>query len=361
MLSWIFDDSAERARHKVTGIFAILVAANIAVWLWAFAEFRASPLLLGTALLAYSFGLRHAFDADHIAAIDNVTRKMMQEGSYPIAAGFFFSLGHSTIVVGLALAVALATTALQGHFGVLQEIGSVIGTSASALFLFAIAFANILVLIQVWRALQVVNKGGRIAAADVDHILAKRGFLGRLLRPAFSLIERSWQLYPLGLLFGLGFDTATEVGVLGISAAQAAHGLSMWSILVFPALFTAGMSLMDTTDSTVMVGAYGWAFVKPIRKLYYNITITLASVVAALVVGGIEVLGLIGGKLGLDGVPWRLVAMLNDNFGIVGYSIVGFFIVCWVASYLLYKAHGCDRDSEPSSTVASFKASNSPG
>ena len=158
------------------------------------------------------------------------------------------------------------------------------------------------------------------------------------MRPAFSLIERSWQLYPLGLLFGLGFDTATEVGVLGIAAAQAAHGLSIWSILVFPALFTAGMSLMDTTDLTVMVGAYGWAFVKPIRKLYYNITITFASVVAALVIGGIEVLGLIGDRLRLEGPLWRLVGTLTDNFGVVGCSLVAFFIVCWIASYLFYKA-----------------------
>lgn len=148
------------------------------------------------------------------------------------------------------------------------------------------------------------------------------------------MIERSWQLYPLGLLFGLGFDTATEVGVLGISAAQAAHGLSIWPILVFPALFTAGMSLMDTTDSTVMVGAYGWAFLKPSRKLYYNITITLASVVLALVVGGVEILGLIGGKLGLEGSPWLLFAMLNANFGAVGYSIVALFVVCWIISHL---------------------------
>jgi nickel/cobalt transporter (NiCoT) family protein len=343
MLSQLFDDSPAYARRKVTGLFAILVGANLLVWLWAFAEFRDSPLLLGTAFLAYSFGLRHAFDADHIAAIDNVTRKMMQEGRYPIAAGFFFSLGHSTVVVGLALVVALTTTALQSRFDTLRGIGGLIGTSVSALFLFAIAFANILVLIQVCRALQAVKRGRRLDAEGVDNILAKRGLLGRLLRPAFAMIERSWQLYPLGLLFGLGFDTATEIGVLGISAAQAAHGLSIWSILIFPALFTAGMSLMDTTDSTVMVGAYGWAFVKPIRKLYYNITITFASVVTALVIGGIEALGLIGDRFGLEGPVWRFIAMLTDNFGMVGYSIVGFFIVCWIASYLIYRAGGYDR------------------
>src|SRR5271168_4298668 len=176
MLSQLFDDSPAYARRKVTGLFAILVAANLLVWLWAFAAFRDSPLLLGTAFLAYSFGLRHAFDADHIAAIDNVTRKMMQEGRYPIAAGFFFSLGHSTVVVGLALAIALTTTALQGHFDAFRNIGGIIGTSISALFLFAIACANLLVLIQVIGALQAVKKDGRVNETDVESILAQRGF-----------------------------------------------------------------------------------------------------------------------------------------------------------------------------------------
>jgi high-affinity nickel-transport protein len=343
MLSHIFDDAPERTRGKVMGMFAILVTANIAAWLWALIAFRDSPLLLGTAFLAYSFGLRHAFDADHIAAIDNITRKLMQEGRRPIAVGFFFSLGHSTIVVIMVLALALATTALQSRFAAFTDIGGAIGTSISALFLFTIAAANILVLMQVYRALQAAKKGGRLAADDVDQILAKSGVLGRLLRPAFTLIERSWHVYPLGLLFGLGFDTATEIGLLGISAAQAVHGLSIWSILVFPALFTAGMSLMDTTDSTVMVGTYGWAFVRPIRKLYYNMTITFASVVAALVIGGIEVLGLIGDQLGLEGPFWRFVAALGDNFGLVGYSIVAFFIASWIVSYLLYKAKGYEK------------------
>jgi nickel/cobalt transporter (NiCoT) family protein len=343
MLSHIFDDAPERTRGKVMGMFAILAAANIAAWLWALIAFRDSPLLLGTAFLAYSFGLRHAFDADHIAAIDNITRKLMQEGRRPIAVGFFFSLGHSTIVVIMVLALALGTTALQGRFDAFSDIGGAVATAVSALFLFTIAAANALVLMQVCRALQAAKKGRRLAGDDVDQILAKGGVLGRLLRPAFTLIERSWHVYPLGLLFGLGFDTATEIGLLGISAAQAVHGLSIWSILVFPALFTAGMSLMDTTDSTVMVGTYGWAFVRPIRKLYYNMTITFASVVAALVIGGIEALGLIGGRLGLEGPFWRFVAALGDNFSLVGYSIVGFFIVSWIASYLLYKAKGYDK------------------
>jgi high-affinity nickel-transport protein len=198
-------------------------------------------------------------------------------------------------------------------------------------------------LIQVYRALQAAKNGARLAEDDVNRVLANSGVFGRLLRPAFALIERSWHVYPLGLLFGLGFDTATEIGLLGISAAQAAHGLSIWSILVFPALFAAGMSLMDTTDSTVMVGTYGWAFMRPIRKLYYNMTITLASVVAALVIGGIEALGLIGDKLGLEGGFWQFIATLADNFALVGCAIVAFFVVSWIVSYLLYRAKGYDK------------------
>jgi nickel/cobalt transporter (NiCoT) family protein len=343
MLSHIFDDAPERTRGKVIGMYAILVGANVAAWLWALIEFHDSALLLGTSFLAYSFGLRHAFDADHIAAIDNITRKLMQQGRRPIAVGFFFSLGHSTVVLALVLAIALTTTALQDRFAVLKNVGSTVGTAVSVVFLFTIAAANIIVLIQVYRALRTAKTGGRLAEDDVNQILANSGVLGRLLRPAFTLIERSWHVYPLGLLFGLGFDTATEIGLLGISAAQAAHGLSIWSVLVFPALFTAGMSLMDTTDSAVMVGTYGWAFVRPIRKLYYNMTITLASVVAALAIGGIEALGLIGDKLGLEGRFWQFVATLADNFALVGYAIVAFFVVSWVASYLFYKARGYDN------------------
>jgi nickel/cobalt transporter (NiCoT) family protein len=343
MLADIFDDAPNRARGKIVGLFAILIAANAGAWLWALVEFRGNALLVGTALLAYSFGLRHAFDADHIAAIDNITRKLMQEGRRPIAVGCFFSLGHSTIVVALVLAVALATTALQTHFAAFKEIGGVVATTISATFLFAIAAANVVVLIQVHAALRTARMTGRLPQQGIDQILENSGLLGRLLRPLFALIERSWHAYPLGLLFGLGFDTATEVGLLGVSAGQAAHGLSIWSVLVFPALFTAGMSLMDTADSTIMVGAYGWAFVNPMRKLYYNMTITFASVVAALVVGAIETLGLIGDKFGLEGTLWRHVAAVNENFSLVGYSLVAFFVVCWIASYLRYKAKGYDR------------------
>jgi high-affinity nickel-transport protein len=343
MLSQLFDDTAERTRIKMIGMYALLIAGNVGAWLWALSEFHSQPLLLGMAFLAYSFGLRHAFDADHIAAIDNVTRKLMHEGRQPLAAGLFFSLGHSTVVVGLAVVIALASSGLQGHFNSLKDIGGLIGTSVSALFLFAIAAANALVLMQVYRAFKSFKQDGRLPEADIDDILLKCSFLGYIFRPAFRVIKRSWHMYPLGLLFGFGFDTATEVGLLGISATQAAQGLLVWSILVFPALFTAAMSLVDTTDSTLMVGAYGWAFVKPVRKLYYNMTITFVSVIAAVIVGSVEGLGLIGSKLGLGGPFWHSMAMLSDNFGVIGYGIVAFFIASWLISFAIYKAKGFDR------------------
>jgi len=295
--------------------------------------------------LAYSFGLRHAFDADHIAAIDNVTRKLMQEGRRPVGVGLFFALGHSTIVVALSIALATTATALQTRFDTFKSVGGIVGTAASALFLFAIAVANVLVLISVYRAFQTVKNGSRLVEEDLNLMLAKRGLLGQVFRRLFRVIERDWQMYPLGLLFGLGFDTATEVGLLGISATQASRGLPIWSILVFPALFTAGMTLIDTTDSIVMLGAYGWAFVKPIRKLYYNLTITAVSVMVAVVVGGLQTLNLIGDQLGLSdaGGFWGAVGSLNDNFGVLGYLIVGIFITAWLISYVVYRINRYDE------------------
>jgi nickel/cobalt transporter (NiCoT) family protein len=344
-LSELFNDRSKNIRAKVIGISVLLAVANIAAWVWTIVSFHDFPVLLGTAALAYSFGLRHAFDADHIAAIDNVTRKLMQEGLRPVGVGLFFSLGHSTIVVALSIALAITATALQNRFDTFKSIGGIVGTAVSALFLFAIAVANVLVLISVYRAFQTVKNGGRFVEEDLNLILAKRGFFGRLFRRLFRVIEWSWQMYPLGVLFGLGFDTATEVGLLGISATQASRGLPIWSILVFPALFTAGMTLIDTTDSILMLGAYGWAFVKPIRKLYYNVTITAVSVIVAVVVGGLETLNLIGDQLGLTdaGGFWGAVGSLNDNFGVLGYLIVGIFIAAWLVSYVIYRVNRYDE------------------
>ena len=333
----LFNDEDHNTRGKILGISGLLLAFNIAAWAWAVAAFHSFPLLLGTAFLAYSFGLRHAVDADHIAAIDNVTRKLMQEGKKPVAVGLMFSLGHSTIVIAGSIAIAGTALALQHRFDGVREIGGVIGTLVSTLFLFGIAIVNLVVLRSVYRTFARVRRGEPYVEEDLDLLLGNRGFLSRLFRPMFAMIRRSWHMYPLGFLFGLGFDTASEIGLLGISAAEASKGLSLWSILVFPALFAAGMSLIDTTDNILMLGAYGWAFVKPIRKLYYNMTITSVSVVVALVVGGIEALGLFAGQLHPQGAFWTLVNKLNDNFGLLGYCIVAVFAMSWIVSIAIYR------------------------
>jgi high-affinity nickel-transport protein len=333
----LLSDEAGNIRAKVIGMYGILLVFNLAAWIWALLAFHRFPVLLGTAFLAYSFGLRHAVDVDHIAAIDNVTRKLMQEGKRPVAVGFMFSLGHSTIVVLGSVAIAGTAFALQHRIDAFRNIGAVIGTLVSTLFLFGIAIVNLIVLLSIYRAFTRVRHGEPYVEDDFDLLLGNRGFLARLFRPVFRMIRSSWHMYPLGILFGLGFDTATEIGVLGISAAEAAKGLSLWSILVFPALFAAGMSLIDTTDNILMLGAYGWAFVKPIRKLYYNITITLISVVVAFAVGGIEALGLLAAQFHLKGNVWDLVNKLNNNFGVLGYFIIGLFAMSWIVSVAIYK------------------------
>lgn len=339
----VFSDSSTEVRSKLFGIYSLLIAINVLAWIWAVVAFRNHPLLLGTALLAYGFGLRHAVDADHIAAIDNVTRKLMQEKKRPVAVGFFFSLGHSTVVVLASVAVAITASAMQTRFDHYKEIGGVIGTLVSALFLFAIALMNLIILKSIYSAWRHVRNGGKYVEDDFDLLLADRGFLSRLFRPLFRLITRSWHMYPLGFLFGLGFDTATEIGLLGIAATQASRGLSPWAIMVFPVLFSAGMSLIDTLDGHLMLGAYGWAYLKPIRKIYYNMTITLVSVIVAVVIGGIEALGLIAGQLKLQGPVWDAIGTLNDNFGTLGYIIIGIFVLSWIASVLIYRAKRFDE------------------
>jgi high-affinity nickel-transport protein len=293
--------------------------------------------LIGTALLAYTFGLRHAVDADHIAAIDNTTRKLMQGGKRPVAVGFFFSLGHSTIVIALSVAVAFAAVTLKARFEDMRSIGGVISTSVSAGFLLVLAIVNVMILVSVVKTFRRVQRGERLVEEDLDMLLNRRGFLSRIFRPLFRLVSRSWHMYPIGFLFGLGFDTATEVALFGISAAQAADGMSLATILIFPALFTAGMCLVDTIDGVLMLGAYGWAFMKPVRKLYYNITITFVSVVVAVLIGGIEALALIADKLELKGGFWDLIGTASDNFGLLGYMVIGLFAVSWLVSVLFYK------------------------
>jgi nickel/cobalt transporter (NiCoT) family protein len=334
--------SSGNVRNRIIGIYGLLGVVNIGAWIWAMIALHDKPILLGTAFLAYTFGLRHAVDADHIAAIDNVTRKLMQEGKRPLSVGFFFSLGHSTIVIVLSLIVYMTASAFENQLDSLKDIGGVIGTSISAFFLIAIALANIVVLRGVWRSFQEVRKGGRYADQNLDMLLGG-GILARIFRPLFRTISRPWHMYPVGFLFGLGFDTATEVAILGISAAAATKGLSVGSMAVFPVLFTAGMTLVDTTDGVLMVGAYGWAFIKPVRKLYYNLTITFVSVIVALIVGGIEAIGLLKDQLHLTGGAWDFIDSLNDNFGTLGFTIIGVFVLSWIASVIIYRVKGFDR------------------
>jgi nickel/cobalt transporter (NiCoT) family protein len=342
-LRTIFDDNDSHLPAKVIALLTILITANLAAWTWALLSFRHYPVLLGTALLAYGFGLRHAVDADHIAAIDNVTRKLMHDGRRPTAVGFFFSLGHSTIVILASAAIAITATAFKDRIEAVHAIGGIIGTTVSAFFLLLIAVMNIAIMTAVYRTFQRVKAGERYTDEDLDLLLVSGGPMTRILRPAFRLIRHSWHMYPLGILFGLGFDTATEVGLLGISAAQATQGLPLWSILVFPALFTAGMSLVDTADGILMLAAYGWAFLKPIRKLYYNLTITLISILVALLIGSIEALGLIAVQFNLHGAFWDLVGALNDNFGMIGYAVIAVFVASWIVSLLIYRWRGYDR------------------
>jgi high-affinity nickel-transport protein len=342
MLPNPFDDKPSKVKIKAAMTFTLLIAANIAAWIWAWVAFSDRPALLGTAFLAYMFGLRHAFDADHIAAIDNVVRKLIQEKKSPYSVGFFFSLGHSSIVVLASVAIAATAAALQGRLEEFHDIGGMIGTSVSVIFLLGIGLANLFVLKGIWSAFNRARRGEKIVDEDLDALLAGRGLIARIFRPVFKVVSRSWHMYPIGFLFGLGFDTATEIGLLGISAAQAAQGTSFWTILVFPALFTAGMSLMDTADSVLMTGAYGWAFVNPIRKLWYNLTITAASVVVAIFIGGLEALGLVAQKLGLDGGMWSFVSEMNGNLANFGYAVVGIFIASWIVSTVIYRARGYD-------------------
>ena len=330
-------------RRRLGALYAVLIAANCGAWGWALSAFHSHAALLGTALLAYGFGLRHAVDADHIAAIDNVTRKLMQEGRRPIAAGFFFALGHSSIVLAAAVLIAASATTLQHRYPGLVAAGGTVATVVSAAFLFAIAAMNATVLVGIYRLFGTVRRGGTYRADELAAFLARRGLLARVLLRLFGLVSRSWHMFPLGVLFGLGFDTATEIGLLGIGAAAAVKGLPIASILVFPALFAAGMSLVDTTDGVLMLGAYGWAFANPVRKLYYNLTITGMSVVVALLVGGIEALGLVASKLRLAGGLWDMVTAANGNLGTLGYVIIAVFVACWGLSMLLYRLMGYDK------------------
>ncbi len=305
--------------------FAGAVAVLHALGWGLFAYYSASnPALAGLGVLAYTFGLRHAFDADHIAAIDNTTRAFLQRGKRPLGIGFFFSLGHSSVVFALATGLAVAAATVKEKIPSFQTWGSYVGAGVSGVFLLAIGLLNLLVLVDIGRIFRDMRRGG-LDEARLEERLMDRGLMSRgLLRRLGDRITSSWHMYPLGMLFGLGFDTATEVGLLALSAGAATHHVPFLAIISLPLLFAAGMSLMDTADGAFMAHAYGWAFASPVRKVYYNLTVTTLSVTVALGIGLIELLQVAARSTWLD-------------FNTLGYGMVGLFVLTWAVSGVIWK------------------------
>jgi high-affinity nickel-transport protein len=293
---------------------------------------------VGVGITAYTLGMRHAFDADHIGAIDNTTRKLMTEGQRPLSVGFFFSLGHSTIVFLLAAAFAIGIRGLSGAVeddsSTLHTATGLIGPTVSGVFLVVIGIINLVVLIGIVKVFQRMRQG-EYDERKLEAQLNSRGFMNRFLGRATRAVKQPWQMYPLGVLFGLGFDTATEIALLATAGTAAAGGLPLYAILCLPILFAAGMCLLDTIDGAFMNFAYGWAFSKPVRKVFYNITVTGLSVAVALGVGVIELVQVFTDKLSLTGGVWDFFASLDLNY--VGYGIVGLFVVTWAAALAIWR------------------------
>jgi len=345
-------DTTPGLRRKVVAIYALLIGANVILWALTLLATVQYPIILAVALPAYGFGLRHAVDADHISAIDNVTRKLMQERKHPVGVGFFFSLGHSTVVFIMAALIAIGSVFIRDSLAnggsSLAVIGGLVGTSVSALFLLAIAAMNLVVLVEVVRTFRQVTRGGVYDGDAIEDYLDKRGFFARIFRGLFKTVDASWKMYPIGFLFGLGFDTATEIGLLAATGGFATQQVPFYVVLLLPLLFTAGMSLADTTDGVMMLGAYGWAFVKPVRKLFYNISITLVSVLVATLVGGLELLSIFQGQLNLSGGFWDAIGFLSNgndgrNFGYIGAGIIVIFILSWGISTIIYRVNRYDQ------------------
>jgi len=330
-------------KTKIVGVLTLLVGANVLLWLLVWSLSGRFLFLAATGWLAYGFGLRHAVDADHISAIDNTTRKLMQEGKRPVGVGLFFSLGHSTIVLSLCAALALSTAYVQRHMPQWQGIGGVVGTLISGLFLYVIGIINLVVLWNLFKTFRAIRRGEDIEGHHMGDMLDQHGLLGRLFKPVLRMVRHSWQMYFVGFLFGLGFDTASEVGILALSAHSGQTSTPFWVIMLLPLLFMAGMCLIDALDGILMLGAYGWAFVKPVRKVYYNLIITTLSVLVAFIVGTYEMLQILQAQFAFKGRLWDFLNDLPlDN---LGYYIVGTFLVGWGVSVLVYKARRLEAAS----------------
>lgn len=310
-----------------------------------------SGVLVGTfitlGVLAYTFGLRHAVDADHLAAIDNVTRKLIQEGKNPLFVGTFFSLGHSTVVILLSIMLMIASRYVVTNLSNIENIGSIIGTLVSGGFLYIIATLNTLVLFELYKIYKIVKTEKQVDENKLNELLLKRGFMNRFFGKLFKIVDNEWQMYIIGFLFGLGFDTATEVAILAISAtvAGAFSSIPLYTVLLLPFLFSLGMSLIDTLDGLFMRSAYGWAFKNALGKLWYNLTMTFISVIIAFGIGTIELLGLISAEFNLSGPLWDQVNALNNIYWeSIGYFVIGTFGITWLISAIVYRRINHKKD-----------------
>lgn len=332
--------SSPEVRQRILIILGTLLFLNIIVWISGILFSRIHPLLLGLIAIAYGLGLRHAVDIDHIAAIDNTTRKLMTDNKKPVAVGLFFSLGHSTIVIILSIIVAFSSAFIKHNMPFLQATGTVIGTSVSSLFLLLIGFINLFAFFDILKIFKLVTKNKKYKEKLTEKQLTPTGFLSRFFSPILRTVHASWQMYFVGFLFGLGFDTASEVGLLSISAASSTAGISFIEILILPLAFTVGMALIDTLDGVLMLGAYGWAYLQPIKKLYYNLNITLISVIIALAIGGFEAIQLISSKLKLHNGFLQFINTLDLSK--LGYITIIVFITSLLVSFTIFKVKNYD-------------------
>ncbi len=338
-----------REKVKMGTIYGVLAAVTVVLLIFAVFIGYKYALLAGLGLVCYVYGLQHAVDADHIAAVDNTTRKLLQQGKKPNTVGTWFSLGHSTIVMALFVALVFATQAIKGAIPGLQSGGNIAGTWISGVFLFVIGGLNLIIVRGVYKTFKGLQNG-TVTADKIDESINQNSMMGRAYKKLFKFIDEPWQIYPIGVLFGLGFDTATQVALFAIGTSLAATGVPIVYYLVLPLLFTAGMVTVDTTDGVLMRCAYGWAFLKPLRKIFYNLTITVISVLVAFVVGGIEVAQVVSSQLGLSTGLWGWLQ--NLDFGVLGFAIIGTFLVSWMVAIGYYRYKGYEKMTLPTSSSA---------
>jgi high-affinity nickel-transport protein len=335
-----------KEKIKIGSIYVVLAVLTAVLILTAIMIGYQYAVLAGVGIVSYLLGLRHAVDADHIAAIDNTTRKLLQQNKRPVTVGMWFSLGHSTVVIALTVALVLATRAVVNALPAFKTGGALVGTVISGVFLSIIGVVNVLIVLDVYRTFTGL-KDGKLTTAQLDDALNKNSFMSKTFGKLFKIVNEPWQIYPVGVLFGLGFDTATQIALIGITIGVSGS-VPFWYVLIMPLLFTVGMVTIDTSDGISMRCAYGWAFLKPIRKIYYNLTITIVSVLVAFAIGGIELIQVFASELRLTTGFWGFLAALD--FETMGYAIIAIFLVSWLIAMAYYRYKGYDKTDFPRST-----------